>query len=174
MFSKNWLLISPIYFQCSLFAENVDPKICYHHHQYHYHYFSNTTAMWLFRVTLPFPWMSRVHSFYSGANTYNTPGSLGGREGVTAGILVEVEPYQEVLSRQWFLTRCEHQNCLSSFLNMHVPKPHHRFWFNRSGIGLGILIFLKLQGDSDGTSHWESQLWIIRNSDSLCSGESKE
>lgn len=64
------------------------------------------------------------HSFYSGANTYNTPGSLGGRKVVTAGILVEVEPYQELLSRQWFLTRYEHQNCLSSFLNMHMPKPH--------------------------------------------------
>lgn len=81
--------------------------------------------MWLFRVTLPFPWMSRVHTHSTLVPIPTTLlGAWGEGKGVTAGILVEVEPYQELLSRQWLLTRCEHQNCLSSFLNMHMPKPH--------------------------------------------------
>ena len=71
MFSKNQLLISPVYFQCSLYAGKCwflcRNLICYYH--YH-HFYSNTTdrVMWLFRVPVPFPWdiEQRAQTFYSG------------------------------------------------------------------------------------------------------------
>ena len=93
MFSKNQLLISPIYFQCSLYAEKCwflcRNLICYYH--YH-HFYSNTTdkSHVVIPSANPFSLGCRAETFYPNILLWEA----AGREEVTASALAEEESYQ--------------------------------------------------------------------------------